>query len=410
MKKATSLSSALNVLDPERPLRTDDELRDYFVARPMSPLEELRILLKERAGPQKILFTGHRGSGKSTELAKLAQGLRDEFLPIQYSIKDRLNLFDLTYVDVVLSLGLELIRTATGQKVQVKDEVLTHVLEFAKEISKEVGVDVKSQAEVGAELNLVVTKLGSKLATEDVTRTTVREKVSHRLTDLLESIQFLSREILRVSGHRVLLIVEDLDKADLKTARELFYEHATALLEPAVSIIYTFPTALRHDNDFMQVRTNFPTTFVLPNLKTALENGERDETGAGKLREILTRRVDEGLFHPDALERLVELSSGIPRELVALAGLACLQARVSKQPRIEAAAVGQAADSRRREYQVLLSSTQVRLLREVQQTKRVENDGEHRALLHNLSVLEYRNRTVWYDVHPVIKPLLSEGA
>jgi len=31
-------------------------------------------------------------------------------------------------------------------------------------------------------------------------------------------------------------------------------------------------------------------------------------------------------------------------------------------------------------------------------------------LLHNLSVLEYRNRAVWYDVHPVIKPLLSEGA
>lgn len=408
--KATSLKDALNVLDPEHSLRTDEELRDYFIARPMSPLEELCILLKETAGPQKILFTGHRGSGKSTELAKLAQGLRDQFLPIQYSIKDRLNLYDLTYVDVILSLGLELSRTATERAIQVKPEVLEHVLEFTKEISKEVGVDVKSQAEVGTELNLYVVKLGSKLGTEDVTRTVVREKVSHRLTDLLESIDFLAREVLRVSGRRVLLIVEDLDKADLKTARELFYEHATALLEPAVSIIYTFPTALRHDNDFMQVRTNFPTCFVLPNLKTTLEDGTRDKTGAGKLREILTRRVDEALFHPDALERLVEFSSGIPRELVALAGLASLQARVSGQPRIEPAAVEQAADSRRREYQVLLSSAQIGLLRKVQSSKRVENDEPHRALLHNLSVLEYRNRTVWYDVHPVIKPLLSEGA
>lgn len=144
--KATSLTDALNVLDPEHALRTDEELRDYFVARPMSPLEELSFLLKERAGPQKILFTGHRGSGKSTELAKLAQGLRDQFLPIQYSIKDRLNLYDLTYVDVILSLGLELSRTATDERIQVKPEVLSHVLEFAKEISKEVGVDVKSQA------------------------------------------------------------------------------------------------------------------------------------------------------------------------------------------------------------------------------------------------------------------------
>jgi hypothetical protein len=116
------------------------------------------------------------------------------------------------------------------------------------------------------------------------------------------------------------------------------------------------------------------------------------------------------MFHPDALERLIELSSGIPRELVALAGLACLRARVSGQPRIEPAGVEQAADNRLREYQVLLSSEQIQLLRKVRLSKRVENDEAHRALLHNLSVLEYRNRTVWYDVNPVIKPLLAEGA
>ena len=33
--KAKNLRSALNILDPERSLRTDAELRDFFVARPM---------------------------------------------------------------------------------------------------------------------------------------------------------------------------------------------------------------------------------------------------------------------------------------------------------------------------------------------------------------------------------------
>lgn len=111
--KATDLRGALNILDPERPLRTDEELKDWFVARPDSPIDELRILLEDTNEPQTVLFTGHRGSGKTSELAKLGQQLGDEFFIVHYSVKSILNLFDLSYVDVVLSLGLQLIREAT---------------------------------------------------------------------------------------------------------------------------------------------------------------------------------------------------------------------------------------------------------------------------------------------------------
>lgn len=409
--KAQNLRQALNILDPERPLWTEEQLRDYFVARPMSPLEDLSILLQDTTDPQKVLFTGHRGSGKSTELAKLTQGLREQFFIIHYSIKSILNLFDLNYVDVVLSLGLELIREATAQKVKVNEEVLRHILDFTKEITKDVETGVKEQAEVGAELNLYVVKLSSKLGAEDATRTIVREKVQIRLSDLLESIDLLSREIERSTQRRVLAIVEDLDKTDLDTAKELFYGHATSLLAPRVSIIYTFPTALRHDNDFMQVEMNFPNVYILPNLKTQFRGGKSDEEGLARLREILTKRVEEKLFIPEALTTLAELSSGIPRELIALARRACLEARKSNQSVIDEKAVERAARSKRMDYQVLLTAAQLNLLKQVQQTKRVENNEEYRALLHNLSALEYRNdEGVWYDVHPLIEPLLTEEA
>ena len=78
----------------------------------MSPLEDLSILLQDTTDPQKILFSGHRGSGKSTELAKLTMELQDQFFIIHYSVKNILNLLDLTYEDVVLSIGLELFREA----------------------------------------------------------------------------------------------------------------------------------------------------------------------------------------------------------------------------------------------------------------------------------------------------------
>ena len=132
--KAQDLRQALNILNPEAPLQTEKQLRDYFVTRPMSPLEDLSILLQDTTDPQKVLFTGHRGSGKSTELAKLTQGLQGQFFIIHYSIKSILNLFDLNYVDVVLSLGLKLIKEATTQQIQVEEKVLCRILDFTKRV------------------------------------------------------------------------------------------------------------------------------------------------------------------------------------------------------------------------------------------------------------------------------------
>jgi hypothetical protein len=47
------------------------------------------------------------------------------------------------------------------------------------------------------------------------------------------------------------------------------------------------------------------------------------------------------------------------------------------------------------------------LLKEVHANKAINNDEAHRALLHNLSMLQYRNDDVWYDVHPIVVPLID---
>ena len=45
--QAEDLRAALNILDPERPLKTSEELAAFFVSRPDSPLEDLKILLED---------------------------------------------------------------------------------------------------------------------------------------------------------------------------------------------------------------------------------------------------------------------------------------------------------------------------------------------------------------------------
>jgi hypothetical protein len=408
--KASDLRRALNVLDPERSLETNDELRDWFVSRPGTPLDDLTMLLENATGPQKVLFTGHRGSGKSTELAKLGQsGIADRFFVVRYSVKSVLNLFDLSHVDVLLSMGLQLIRRTTNQRIPVGDDVLEQFLKFGKDISRDTEIGETSRPELGLEVNFLVGKLASKYAVEDATRNVAREKVSHRIGDLLESIDIVSRKVESRTEKRVLVIVEDLDKTDLDTAKRLFYGHATSLSAPQVSVIYTFPTALRHDNDFMQIEMNFPSPQILPNIKVSHRDGTPDEDGRQCLRDLFTNRVEQTLIADDALDRLVDLSSGIPRELVVLGRQASLEARKAENARIELDNVERAAQRKRVDYEVLLTRKQLELLAQVNRTKSIENDEDHRSLLHNLSVLEHRNNDVWYDVHPIILPLLGNG-
>jgi len=407
--RAKTLAQALNIFDPERPLKTEQELQDYFVERAMSPLQELALLLRHTGRPQTILFTGHRGSGKSTELAKLASLLKDQFFVVDYSVKNVLNLFDVSYVDVLFSLAVRLIRAATERQVEVKEELLRHILDFTKEVSKEVVIEERGDVDVGAELNFYVVKLEGKVGKETSTRTLVREKVEPRLSDLLENVDLLRREIERATGKRVLVIVEDLDKADLARARELFCGHALSLTSPRCCIIYTFPTALRHDNDFIQIRHSFSEPVVLPNFPVSHRDGSPDGVGLARLQKILTLRAEERLFTPGALAGLVGWSGGLARELIILTRRACLAAMEAEKSAIDEEAVEQAAARMRIDYEVLLTTEQLGLLRGVRERKRVENDEAHRALLHNLSALEYRNgEGVWYDVHPIVRPLLEE--
>ncbi len=408
--KAKTLREAIRKLNPEHALRTSDELQDYFVERPLSPLRRLEVLLEDnRDEPQKILFTGHRGSGKTTELAKLAEKLREQFFIIHCSAERHLNLFDLTYTDVILSLGLELFGEARARGIPVKESVARSFEDFTKKITIEVETGEKKEKEgqAGCGLGDIATLTG-KYKTEDSTRTTIRKTLEHCLQELFENIDFLSQEIKTHTKKPVLAVVEDLDKTDIKTAEELFGKHATSLLAPPITIIYTFPIELRFNNNYMHINSSYSRVETLPNIKICHCDGSADEEGRQILKNILTRRMAEGLISEAAEELLVENSGGIPRELVALARLACLEARVAGKEMIDREEARQAVQGRRREYDVLLPDDQRRLLREVEEKKWVDNDEKFQPLLNNLSALEYRNEEVWYDVHPLVKPLLRK--
>jgi energy-coupling factor transporter ATP-binding protein EcfA2 len=164
---ARTLSEVLHVFDPQRPLQ-DEQLTHYYVARPMSQLEPMRVFLEDKTDPVKVLFTGHRGSGKSTELNKLASMLGDKFFIVHFSILRILNPQDLTYVDLLLALAIKLFQQATDARLLsrrtrglVGDDLLDDVYRwFTREVIQEKIFEPKAEAGAAVNLNLLAVKLG----------------------------------------------------------------------------------------------------------------------------------------------------------------------------------------------------------------------------------------------------------
>ncbi len=413
-RKAEDLVEAYRLLDPDRPLEAE-WLQAFYAERPEESSINflMKELLADASTNDKTIFTGHRGSGKTTELARLEETLQPTHTVVRFNADSMLNLGDVDYADVLVVLGLQVFRAARRSGLELdrqKADALifwyeTHVLE---EDEKR-----RLRSEVGGEINAAVAKFSVKMATDAPRRKTIRSQAQANLGDLLERLNLLLVDLAKKSGRRTMVIVDGLDKVyDLKQVRGLFYEGANALLEPRCRALYTVPLALYHTNEFQQVRMSFPRHFLLSNVKVAERDGAPCPEGRDALSHVLDCRVNRGLFSSEATERLVDLCGGVLRELVSLARAAVNRGRRvhGEGGPVTADDVEYAARRVRNTYRGVLEADQYRELWRIYRGEPFTNSPVARELLHNLSLLQYDGGDAWWGINPIVRPLLEERA
>ncbi|MEM6429787.1 MAG: hypothetical protein AAF708_11145 [Deinococcota bacterium] len=413
-QKAETLAEAIKNLDHTYALQVD-ELERYFVSRDDRIIKRMGRNLKYDY-PQKYLFTGHRGTGKSTELANFERLFDNDFFVILYSVEQVLDLFDITYVDVLLSIALEMLKNVLDETIDYDDEELEKIWSFGKDIEIEKDETRTRSMEGSVGLGKLGAALGSlfnisgRIGSETATRNAVREKVQYHISDLLAGIKMLAGSIEKATKKPVVCVVEDLDKADIETARTIFYDYGKSISAPDIAIIYTFPAALQHSDDFTQTIAYFGDSVTLPNFKVRDQQGEIAE-GMDDLKQLLHARIVPELFSEDATERLIEVSGGIPRILLQLAKDAALEADLDDAEQVTIDHVRTALKRERRNFQRMLNREQLERLEEIKRDKTIDQTPQYQVLLHNLSVLEYTDGVeevdVWYDINPLVDELLQ---
>ncbi|MBN1323718.1 MAG: hypothetical protein JW986_06940, partial [Methanotrichaceae archaeon] len=108
--KARELSDVYDIFDPQEALK-GEKLNEYYVKRE-SPIDRIGNALRKSKKPLKYLLVGSRGNGKSTELNRLAVSLEGDLLVVPFSIKEKLNLYDVEYTDILLVIAAEIFKTA----------------------------------------------------------------------------------------------------------------------------------------------------------------------------------------------------------------------------------------------------------------------------------------------------------
>ena len=418
LKRAEKLADIIRLFDPRKPLQ-GKALDSFYIDRPHNPLERMRIYLQGLGlhdQPVKLLFTGHVGSGKSTELNKLATHLENQFFIVNLDVRQSLNLSDLSYVDILLGLTTALFRRATEERVLAKApaQIASGVWEdvslfIERTIYGPVRLpDFKGEASLSAKVNLLAAEFEAKFSQESTTRQAVREQMEGRVAELIEKLDFIARQVRDQYKRPVLFFIENTDKPDLDKARDLFVNHTPTLTNFQAAAIYTFPVGLRYSSDFALVKDHFDHDFVLPNIKVSERDGSENPQGIDCLRETVRKRAELDLFNDVALDTMVRASGGLIRTLIRLIQSSAVYALSQGHNRIMPESAQAAIAEEEADYIAALSADDYDVLAARMHDRELSSDAGVQRLLQSRALMEYANGTPWCDVHPIIRDLVRQ--
>jgi len=439
MHQATQLDQIHETISTD-PL-SQEQLAEFYqnlnsVRDNVNPTEDLRLRLENKpTGSQQMLYYGPRGCGKSTELIKLQNDIEDDFLVVSFSVRKELDLVFLNYTELFILCIEKLLKTVEDYYIELNEDVVKQVSDWAQteEIKKTWDFVGKAEAEANAEAGFSIpflTKFFARLRASSSlsynNRKTITEEVEKKLSDLISNSNLILNDVKaalpRLKKKGLLIIIEDLDKVQIDTAKKLFVDYGSVLTQLKTNVIFTFPIALRYNLAFNAINANYTFNFRLPMVKVRNKNGEENEAGIRCMTELVEKRMALNLFEsPQILKDFILKTGGCTRDLFRLIDVASVNARIEKTESITAEHATRSVQRLKRDYDNSLADkmegnnviipvteyyeTLVNVA--TSSTKKPDNDAPSLDLRHSLCILDY-NGEGWSDVHPVVLDILVE--
>lgn len=377
------------------------------------------------------IFSGTIGSGKSTELRRLAQELR---ISGNYALV--INAQD--YLNPQMPIG-------------IVDLLLAMALAVWEATAKELGIDASSgerwnwlksvfssQVDItDVELGNDVVKLRAVLKANPTARERIRQFHEARLDVLVQEInEFLAESAIKIKAKKgwdhtakMVLIVDSLEHFGGQAAagqpdevftslQSMFNVFASYLRLEGWSVVYSVPPLLYRLAPGIANAFGATSPYFLTSAHVFVDHSDAIDiqTVTEKLMPLVKQRVGEDvvalLIGDDELRNIIEMTGGDLRDLiravraVLLAGLADKNSFPVKQAHLDSV-----YNDLRRPYLPLPVSTQQRLAHVAQyHAVLLQNEADWSSVMGDLAqkrVLQYKNGEDWYGVHPLLRHNVS---
>jgi energy-coupling factor transporter ATP-binding protein EcfA2 len=400
---------------------------DLKAIRSMKPIAALRQRLDFLNPGQfaSVLFTGHRGCGKSTELRQLQQQFEQDYRVIYLESDDAIDINDADYTDLYLLILQQVSDDMARLELEFDSRLLESFKQWFLEIveeteeSVEKSVSLETSAEAKAEVPFL-SKLSAKLLAQikgsNKQKRIVRDKLEKDIGRLKGDLNLLLKDayqkVRTMDGQLYqkgfLVILDNLDRVPPKVGDRLYFDHATQLQDLNCTIIYTVPISVAYSGK------NLSNAFGKPNIVPMVNIYEYEAepfdlkfnlTAIKGLAQLVAQRVDtHAVFESDALvAKLVGASGGHVRLLMQMTANACLAAASEGHDKVQAADVDDAIKQERDNFRIVVPKRHYPLLVQVCYDKQVERDTNGEEMLFNTSILEYDGDTPWNYVAPLVK-------
>lgn len=422
--------------EPNESLTPDDPRHvDFDLARGESPAPRFARALR-RANPdlpEVLLFAGHRGIGKTSELYRLRQLLEQPsssenpappFKVIYLDVSETLDVNDLDLPDLLVFVAGEVQRQLRAAAIPGFDATTDYFRRVWGDLKQALGshVDLKDAG--------VDTPFGS-LAVEFKNRPTarkiLRDAIEQHSTSLFAAVNDLLSQAnvaLRSNGEGsgLILLIDGLDKLVLRplddgksnTHIRLFCDRGEQLAGLRAHTVYTIPISLIYSPRGAQLAQTFG-AHIKPLAMISLRGPHKSEpvpstVGMTKMWEMLERRCTYAGLNtasvfdePATGHHLCRMTGGHPRHLMMF-----MQAALN--------AVDQLPITRK-SAEMAVQNYAASLLREIPDEfwtplrkfaapqDYIPKDDPHQQMLFYLHVFEYMNGEPWYEVNPVIREL-----
>jgi len=396
------------------------------------PVQELanQIDLSDSAGA--YLFTGNRGTGKTTELLRLATILRD------YDC-------EVFYADMAEYLTLT-------QRIEVTDFLISVLGAFSEKVAERFGEDpgkrgffervrdflINTNVQF-TEVKLPAGPVEFKAALQQ--NPTFKEQLQKKTRGLVEQLVRQARDFALeaaqyVRGQRadtdrkLVLIVDSVerlrgvgDTQDIrevfKSAETVFSSHADKLRFTALNIVYTVPPYLSALAGALGSVYAGGRIYALPSVhiyECCPQPGEEPAPylqGIAKMRDVVEKRVPQwrDFFTEAQLARLAQHSGGDLRDYLRMMRLAVARVLQSGQLPIPDALITDAENAVRNDMLPIADDDRDWLHRITVSHKpelpSLDSLPDFARLQEGKYLLHYRNGEDWYDVHPLLRAEVS---